>query len=88
MVLRRVPGFFCKKAFCPRELSWQEKKQVILEHTKLAIADKGEYLAMCQMRHHLAWYVKGMPNSAKVRQALSTVATFAELEELLKRYLD
>ena len=79
---------YLQKGILPRELSWQEKKQVILEHTKLAIADKGEYLAMCQMRHHLAWYVKGMPNSAKVRQALSTVATFAELEELLKRYLD
>lgn len=79
---------YLKKGILPKEWTWQEKREVILEHTKLAIADKGEYLAMCQMRHHLAWYLKGLPHSAKARQALSTVASLEELEELLKRYLD
>jgi len=79
---------YLTKGVMPQNIPWEQKKELILEHTKLAIADKGEYIAMCQMRHHLAWYLKGLPNSAKMRQALSTVSSLEELEQLLKRYLD
>lgn len=64
-----------------------EKCRLILEHTKLAIKYKGEHIAMCEMRHHLAWYFKGWPNSAKMRRELSTVATLDELTGLLERYV-
>lgn len=70
------------------EFTLAEKCALIMEHSRLAVKYKGEHIAMCEMRHHLAWYFKGWAHSAKMRSKISTVATLDELDELLQRYLD
>ena len=59
------------------------------EQTKAAAADagaeKGELLAMREMRKHVAWYTSGMPHSAGLRRASNQLSSYKELEELLKR---
>lgn len=79
---------YLKSGAIKHEPSLREKCALILEHAKLAIQYKGEHIAMCEMRHHLAWYFKGWPNSSKMRGELSTVATYNELVQLLKRYVE
>ena len=34
---------------------------------KLLVELKDEHLAMLEMRSHVAWYLKGMPGSAKIK---------------------
>jgi len=44
---------------------------------------KGEHTAMNEMRKHAAWYTKGMPESARLRERLCRVASMTELEDIL-----
>ena len=46
--------------------------------------EKGEYVAMKELRKHIAWYYKGLPNAARMRDLINTVSTMEELEALLQ----
>ena len=52
---------------------------MVLKHGQLLLECKGEYTAVREMRKHLAWYTAGMPHSARFRQTINTMETFAEL---------
>lgn len=65
-----------------------EVVQMILRHAMMQIEFKGEYLGIREMRKHTAWYTGGYPNSSKLRALVNKVETYAQLEELLKRYED
>ena len=39
------------------------------------------------MRKQVAWYTKGLPGSAKLREEINRVESYAELEDLLYRQL-
>ena len=41
---------------------------------------------MSQMRGHAPWYIKGLKNSSAVKNELSKVNTYEELEKILKDY--
>ena len=43
---------------------------------------------MKEMRKHIAWYYKGLPGAARMRDAINTVATMEDLEHLLEISLD
>ncbi len=64
-----------------------EKVSMCLRQARIAVAHKGEYLAILQMRKHAAYYLKGLPRSAKTRNLVVEAGTFAELEDLLMKYL-
>lgn len=66
------------------EPSLAQRKQVILHHARLVCAEKGEYVAMKEMRKHIAWYYKGLRNAARMRDGINTVSTMEELEALLQ----
>ncbi len=58
------------------------KKEVcntILRHAQLQRACKGEYVAVREMRKHVAWYTTGYPHSAKLRRLVNEIQTYAEL---------
>ena len=38
------------------------------------------------MRGHAPWYIKGLKSSARVKNELSKINTFEELEIILKEY--
>ena len=59
-------------------------RETMLRHARLQIEFKGAYLGIREMRKHVAWYTKGMPGSAKLRDAINQVETYEELEELLE----
>lgn len=61
-----------------------ERRRVILHHAQLICAQKGELVAMKELRKHIAWYYKGLPNAARVRDLIHTVSTMEELEALLE----
>ena len=37
------------------------------------------------MRKHVAWYIKGYPNSARLRDMVNEMETFEQLEEGINR---
>lgn len=66
-------------------VSNEEKYKVILEHFNLLLQAKGEYVATREIRKHIAWYVKGMPNATAIREKINTVETSDEFKNVLTR---
>ena len=66
----------------------QEIFDTILKHHKLLVELKGEKLAMLEMRSHVAWYIKGKPGSAKVKDTCNKQTDFNDVIAILKEYLD
>ena len=48
---------------------------------------KGEHIAMQEMRKHAAWYTRGMPQSARLRDQLCRVETLEQLDGILETAL-
>ncbi len=59
----------------------EEVRSIILKHAALQLKYKGEYIAIREMRKHVAWYTTGLPHSAKLRQMVNEMETVAKLEE-------
>ncbi|MGN0505918.1 MAG: tRNA dihydrouridine synthase DusB [Lachnospiraceae bacterium] len=72
----------------PERPELSEVIDMILRHTDLEIAYKGEATAIREMRKHVAWYVSGCPGAAKLRNAVNEVETREQLKELLWQYLE
>jgi tRNA-dihydrouridine synthase B len=66
-----------------REPSSAEKIETALWHARELATQKGEHMATNEMRRHAAWYTKGMPESARLREKLVRVSGLMELEDIL-----
>lgn len=71
----------------PERPSMEEIKKMMLRHAQLQMQYKGEYLGIREMRKHVSWYTTGLPNSAKMRDEINRVESYAELEVLLEKRL-
>ena len=70
------------------EIDAEEKYKVILEHFNLLLKEKGEYTATREIRKHIAWYVKGMPNATVIRDKINSVETEENFKAILKQYFN
>lgn len=66
-----------------REVSTKEKLDIMIEHINLAVEEKGEGIAVKEMRKHLAYYVKGMQDASKLREQINKIGTKEELIKLI-----
>lgn len=57
------------------------------EHTKLLAEDKGESRGIKEARKHIAWYIKGMRESAAMKTKVFKAQTLAEIDELFEYML-
>lgn len=57
----------------------QEKVDTILEHGRMLIEHKGEYIGIREMRKHTAWYTAGVHGSAAFRGRINTMESYDEL---------
>ena len=71
-----------------KDVSKEEKFKVILKHIELEVDEHGENVAIKEMRKHLAWYVKNMPNSSKIRVMINKLETKNELIDCLREYFE
>ncbi|BCJ87377.1 tRNA dihydrouridine synthase DusB [Effusibacillus dendaii] len=68
--------------------SAEERIRVCLRHMDLLIEHKGEFIAVKEMRKHAAWYIKGLYNSAELRNLINEQATRDGMRKTLLDYLD
>lgn len=66
--------------------SAKEMVDMVLRHTKMQIAFKGEFTGMREMRKHAAWYTGGYKHASRLRSLLNEVETYEQLEELLETF--
>lgn len=65
-----------------------EKIKTCIKHFDILCSIKGERVAVKEMRKHIAWYIKGMRNSAEMRNKINTISTRTELVEQLNKFAE
>lgn len=60
---------------------------IIKEHLELLIIEKSEYTAIREMRKHIGWYLKNIPNSSKIRQEINTITEKDQIIKILEETL-
>lgn len=65
----------------------QEKIDTIVRHMNMLTELKGEHIALCEMRKHIAWYIKGMRNATYVKEKVFHTSDKEEIVHLLHEYL-
>ena len=69
-----------------RKVSKEEKFKIISKHIGLAVEEKGENIAVKEMRKHLAYYIKNMKDASKIREKINRIETKNELIDCLNAY--
>ncbi len=70
------------------EPTLEEKINTAIKHLGMAVDEHGEYVAVREMRKHIAWYLKGLRNSARVRDEINKIETYEEVVSKLNGYMD
>ena len=62
-------------------------KKMILEHARMEVETKGEYIAIREMRKHAAWYTQGLKGSSKFRGRMNEMTSYDDLVSLINESL-
>ena len=71
----------------PDKISHTEKLEMILHHLELLKDLKNSKVALLEMRSHTAWYLKGIPNTSKLKEDIFKTKTIEEFKELITNFL-
>lgn len=66
--------------------SIDDKIDQCLNHAKRLLIVEGERNAIRQMRGHAPWYIKGLKSASQMKNYLSKIETYQELETALEAY--
>ena len=67
--------------------TYEERINMCFHHLEYLSKLKDEKVAVLEMRSHIAWYLKGLPNSTLVKNECFKSKTKEELEKILNNYL-
>lgn len=71
----------------PKEISPEEKINMLKKHFSYLVKDKSERAAILEIRSHALWYVKGLKESAQIKNKICTISSADELFKILDDYL-
>lgn len=66
----------------------EERLNIILKHIELEINEKGERVAIKEMRKHISAYTKSLKDSSQFRNKMNTLETKKEVIDCLKEYFN
>ncbi|MTI68021.1 MAG: tRNA dihydrouridine synthase DusB [Firmicutes bacterium] len=70
------------------EPNFEDRIKMCIKHLDLLCRVKREDIAVKEMRKHIGWYIKGLPNSSTMRGKLNTFDKKEELKKELYNYLN
>ena len=85
-IFKRINHYMQTGEILP-EPTLEEKINTAKKHLKLAVEEHGEYVAVREMRKHIAWYLKGLRNSARVRDEINKIERYEEVVNKLESYM-
>ncbi|GBF78033.1 tRNA dihydrouridine synthase DusB [Paenibacillus sp. 598K] len=65
-----------------------DKMKIAILHMDRLIALRGEAVAVREMRKHLAWYLKGLPGAARIKDQIMEETTRDKLVAIMGGYID
>ena len=69
-----------------RKIANKEILETILKHIELEVKEKGEYTGVREMRKHICYYLKGLPQASNVRDTINHLESKEEVENMLIDY--
>lgn len=81
----REISYFLETGKILEKPSNEEKLNIIKEHIKLAVEEKGE-IAVKELRKHIAWYTKNLKNSSEFRNSINKIENETELVKTIEEY--
>lgn len=69
-------------------VSNEEKLKMAMRQLDYTIEDKGEIIAIREMRKHLGWYLKGIKNGSHYRNIINSCTQVDVLKDLIKKVLE
>lgn len=70
----------------PKEVSFIDKVSMMRKHYQLLTEDKSEKLALLEMRSHIIWYLKGMPQSKEIKNKICQSKTTEDMFNIIDEY--
>lgn len=64
----------------------RERAEKMEEHLSLLVQFKGSYRGIQEARKHMAWYIKGMPGGARLREIINTASTGEEMRKVIQLF--
>ena len=64
----------------------QERLHVMEKHIQLAVEEKGEDVAIKELRKHISWYTKNLKNSSEFRNSINKIEKKDELISTIEEY--
>ena len=66
----------------------REKMEIAIVHMDRLVSLKGESVAVREMRKHLAWYLKGIPGAARVKDVIMEETSRDKMVQILGQYIE
>ena len=66
----------------------KEKIEMCFKHMEYLSKIKCEKVTVLEMRSHIAWYLKGIPDSVEIKNMCFKATKIEELKEILNKYLN
>ena len=70
----------------PEQISFLEKVNMMKKHYTLLTQDKNEKAALLEIRSHIIWYLKGMPNNKEIKDLICKSKTTEEMFKIIEDY--
>jgi tRNA-dihydrouridine synthase B len=86
-IFRRANHYILTGEILP-EPSLLERVETCRLQVRYLIEEMGERLGVPECRKHVAWYVKGLPDTQPLRAAVNQAQSHAAIDEALDRYLE
>ena len=78
---------YLEKGIIPKKVNADEKINMIKYHLDLLLKTKKEKVALLEIRSHIAWYLKGLPKSKEIKEAVFRIKSKGEIIDILDGYL-
>jgi nifR3 family TIM-barrel protein len=72
----------------PKIISYDERINLCFHHMDYLLKIKCEKVVVMEMRSHITWYIKGLPDCVEVKNACFKATSVKEIENILKNYLN
>lgn len=79
---------YLEKGIEPTNVSLEEKMDMIKKHYNLLEETKCEKLALLEMRTHTAWYLKGIQNGTKLKDAIFKTNNKQDFMKLIDDFIE
>ena len=72
----------------PERPTPKEIVEMLKKHFNLLLEDKGEKPAVLEIRNHALWYIKGLPNSASIKNQICSTKDKNEIFKIFENYIN